>query len=609
MRHKKFWVFGLIVLLMSIVGVENMPVSAHNQQIDSWEIESNDSVASATPVNTNVYVGGSLSERSDKDCYEFYIDKPGVVQISFGHDFVDSSSNYWTVYLISSDNKDIYSGTIKGNSIQEEYGTRIGLDAGSYFVRITSGSVYSSSAEYYIRINYTADNNWEREFNETIVSANTIEVGNMVNGTITSYSDNDWYCFELPQDGSVQISFGHDFAEDSPSKFWTTEFFDGANNSIAKYTWDGKTIADSDGGKIGLPKGIYYLKCSRGEVYYSSEQYHFVINYENQNEWEREFNNTIVTANPIKVNSYIKGSNTTRSDDDWYSFEIPENGKVRISFEHGYVDSSSYYWKTSIFDDTNKSLFENKYAGNDTLKVYTNSIVLSHGTYYLKIEDATYLSDKEYCFSVEYTTTDSFDNILYDDNKKSEQKDSNTSADGDNENQKIEVINTGDLSVGQVVAVEGLLYKIADVDEVYVIGVGKDDITEIVIPIEININGNGYEVLQISKNAFKGNRKIKSVTINADLESIGANAFYNCKSMTMLQINSDVCTIGSKAFYNCKTLKTIEINTSEIESIGSKAFYKTKKTGTVIVPVEMLEYYKGLLKKAKLNSKVKVIGK
>ncbi len=593
------------IIFIGIIGNSYISVIAGVKDNIICEIESNDTLTSATVITLNSNVIGSLSKSSDKDYYVFNLDKPGFIQYAFNHDFVDSSNNYWTLSLISSGNKEIYSEKFIGNATQEEYGTKIGLDAGIYYVLIQNANYNHSAVEYSLNVNFTSDNNWEREFNNTIVTADDIKLDAAVNGTIINSSDVDWYSFTVPDDGVIWITFGHEFVN-SASNYWKTTFYTEANKSVISYKWTGNTLSDCEGSKLGLPAGKYYVKCEYTNYNLSSMPYHFTINYDNKANWEKEFNDTIVTANPITLNTYVNGSNIVYEDADWYSFVIPQNGKIRISFDHEYIDSSSPYWRAAIYNDENKNLYEYKYTGKDTLKTYTDPVVLTSGTYYLKISNTNYNSSSgTYCLSVEFTTSQSFDTIVYENNANEDQNE-DISKQG---SEGIEEVTVEDASIGTIVTIGSLKYKIVDVDEVYVTGAANENITDIVIPATVRINGYEYEVLKITKNAFKGNRKIKTVTINSDLESIGSSAFYNCKVMTTLKINSDVCEIGSKAFYNCKSLKNIEINTEELESIGSKAFYKTKKTGTVTVSASKIDSYTTLLKKGKLNSKVKILGK
>jgi len=84
---------------------------------------------------------------------------------------------------------------------------------------------------------------------------------------------------------------------------------------------------------------------------------------------------------------------------------------------------------------------------------------------------------------------------------------------------------------------------------------------------------DGYPVKQISISAFTQKTGIVSVTINADLDSIGASAFTQCTGLRELIINGNVREIGASAFAQCTSLTSIKVSDSGgLENIGMSAF-------------------------------------
>ena len=86
----------------------------------------------------------------------------------------------------------------------------------------------------------------------------------------------------------------------------------------------------------------------------------------------------------------------------------------------------------------------------------------------------------------------------------------------------------------------------------------------------------------ISKNAFAKNKKIKSVTMDKYVTSIGQNAFYNCSS-----------------------LKSVRIKGTSIKKIGKSAFKGVSKSSVVRVPKKVKRSYTAKLKKAGFVGTVK----
>ena len=148
------------------------------------------------------------------------------------------------------------------------------------------------------------------------------------------------------------------------------------------------------------------------------------------------------------------------------------------------------------------------------------------------------------------------------------------------------------------------------------------------IPDTINVNGITCKVTEISANAFKNNKSLKTVSIGRNVTVIGTNAFYgckklskvsggngivkighrafaNCSSLSKITIPGSVRSIGKQAFCNCKKLRSITIKTSTLsgKTVGSKAFAGTYKKPTVKVPASKLKTYKKLLKARGMSSK------
>lgn len=95
------------------------------------------------------------------------------------------------------------------------------------------------------------------------------------------------------------------------------------------------------------------------------------------------------------------------------------------------------------------------------------------------------------------------------------------------------------------------------------------------IPASIKVKGIMYKVTSIAPRAFKGNKKVTSVTIAGSIERI-----------------------GKRAFYNCPNLKKIIIRTKRLKKkrVGAQAFAKLSKKTVIYVPKRKRKAYKKLLK-------------
>jgi uncharacterized repeat protein (TIGR02543 family) len=103
----------------------------------------------------------------------------------------------------------------------------------------------------------------------------------------------------------------------------------------------------------------------------------------------------------------------------------------------------------------------------------------------------------------------------------------------------------------------------------------KKTVKKVTILNKVKIDGKNYNVTSISKNAFKGCKKLKSVNIKAwKLTSIGKNAFSGCKK-----------------------LKTITIKSLKLKKVGKNAFKGISKKAAFKVPKKKIKAYKKLMAK------------
>lgn len=124
----------------------------------------------------------------------------------------------------------------------------------------------------------------------------------------------------------------------------------------------------------------------------------------------------------------------------------------------------------------------------------------------------------------------------------------------------------------QVHKINGVSYKITSKNSVAYNAPKNKNVKSIKIPEKVIINKKTYKVTSISKNAFKNCRKLKDITIEKNINSIGSNAFRDCKNLKK---------IGSNAF----------------KGINPKAKFK--------LPKKKYNKYQKMIKKAKAPKKAK----
>lgn len=149
---------------------------------------------------------------------------------------------------------------------------------------------------------------------------------------------------------------------------------------------------------------------------------------------------------------------------------------------------------------------------------------------------------------------------------------------------------------GSVLTGKTGIYKVTNVNKKTVMYMKPKNkkASSIKVPEEIKIKKKKYKVTSVSANAFKNNKKIKTVTIGQNVKVIGKNAFRGCKNLKKVTIGKNVTTIESYAFYGCKKLNSIEIHSGKLKKVGKAAFKKIAKHPTARVPDGKIQSYKKL---------------
>lgn len=137
---------------------------------------------------------------------------------------------------------------------------------------------------------------------------------------------------------------------------------------------------------------------------------------------------------------------------------------------------------------------------------------------------------------------------------------------------------------GETFTVGSLTYKVikshATKGSVSVNKAASKKLTSVEIAKTVLYKGYTFKITAVDDNAFKGMKKLRKVTIGANVTKLGKNAFYNDKK-----------------------LKQIKVNATKLKSVGKNAIKGIHKKAVIKVPKKQLKKYKKLFKKSKTGYK------
>ncbi len=155
-------------------------------------------------------------------------------------------------------------------------------------------------------------------------------------------------------------------------------------------------------------------------------------------------------------------------------------------------------------------------------------------------------------------------------------------------------------------------YKVIANGKVEYVAPVRKKVTKITIPATVKSKGVTYKVTSIAKKAFKGCKKLKTVTIGKNVSKIGKKAFYGCKKLKKLIIKTKKLTakkVGSMAFGKIAKKMLVKKEGSKAakkKSTAKKVGSKKAKKMIVKVPKKKMKAYKKMLIKRGVSKKAKI---
>lgn len=367
-----------------------------------YETEDNDNYSVANILSANSSINGSCSDYSDVDYYKFTITKAGKTDIKFSYNYADG---YWWVRLYKYDNglDEMISESVDANQGSYFSFPSLGLENGTYYIKIVNGNSVEGVG-YTVSNTFTKTDDWETEANDNYTKADPLTLNKAKNGNIYDMWSVDYYKFSLSAAGTVDISFSHKYASNA---YWWVKVYkyedtgSGEGLKLVEQEYCDGDRTKTTLTRLGLDKGLYYIKISGGDSDSQNINYQIMAKYTKTTDWETEFNDDYTSADKISIGDTKYGNMHGESNDDYYNFSVSSTTKIKISVKHQKTSSGHYYIRLYKIGDSLKqieSVCISSSGGTYSLPIQK----LSKGKYSLLINGDSATHGLKYSVSLDY---------------------------------------------------------------------------------------------------------------------------------------------------------------------------------------------------------------
>jgi hypothetical protein len=395
----------IFTCMLSVYSVGNVEAAS------ILEKENNDTIQSANSIKLNTSYSGSIKEwdywgDQDQDYFKISLPSDGNLTLSIANKvgigwnmkLLDGNgSEYNSVSSLTSVN--VVDKNIKRSEVS------IGLPKGTYYILLEGTNEKSEGITYEFTLKHKASAYYQKEFNDYIQTSNNIALNKSYSGVIEYWdywSDQakDYYRIVLPNDGNVILSLGNKVGVG-----WKITLIDG--NGTKYRSIDSNTSVDvKDKGiknseiSAGLPKGTYYVLLEGLNETSIDVPYSFSVKYQASPFYEKEFNDSIETANNIVFNKNYSGvieyyDYWSDQAFDFYRIQLSQSTEINIQL-HNKIGS---IWNFEIQNGSGEVLQTGSTDRNSNAKS-SFTYQLNKGVYYIKIHGDGSTVNIPYKFSV-----------------------------------------------------------------------------------------------------------------------------------------------------------------------------------------------------------------
>jgi hypothetical protein len=369
------------------------------------------------PLKLDDTMKGSFSgPGSDWDFYKFTVPSDGRVTVNLTYPTAGGTGDAMHVRVRDDSGEEVYFFALK---VKDKDGTWLTeqamfLGKGDYYIDLSASSgTPAYGPAYSLRLTHkpmTA----ESEFNNETGTADSLKLGQTVNGSLLSAGGGDWdfYSFSQPSDGRVKLDLTYPTVIGAGDAMHVRVRDDSGEEvfffPLKVNQKDGKWFAQQ---AMFLGKGDYFvdLSASSGTLAwghaYALKLTHMPMVAES------EFNNDTQTADQLTLGRTIKGSLLSASGSDWdfYYFDLPSAGSIRIDLRSPSVSGTGDADHVRLRNDAGDvmHLFEVASKDKEGKALAGQSIALKRGHYFIDVSG----NDGFSAWGKEYSTTNPWQQV------------------------------------------------------------------------------------------------------------------------------------------------------------------------------------------------------
>lgn len=340
--------------------------------VPAWSADGNP-LAGATSIGTSGTVQGTINQENENDYYKYVVSGNSSVKLN-----VTFTSHIYRVNLSIFDaggnetaSSYIYAND-DTNQVTEKY--TYYLNPGTYYIGVCR--TYDDG-NYSLSFNTTILNNTDVTFDDTVESAHNISLNSKVNGILSEASNDeiDIYKLNVTKPGIMKYTFRF-YMKDVCFKL-----LDADGNEMESWycNWNDNLKMGTESIEIPLETGTYHIEILR--TYYDGN-YSFDQTYTDIQSTEREPNNALEQAQPLKLGEKVVGMIAMGDDTDFYEITVPSKRNVTFTVPSKIKNSKIYIYNADGEEVKCAYTDWNDKTKKGTLKeIYK----LSAGTYYVQV--------------------------------------------------------------------------------------------------------------------------------------------------------------------------------------------------------------------------------